>query len=215
MGRIKNIVQSDVQPGRRAAGRPREFDEGKALAAARSVFLDKGLAASTLDDLTAAMKINRPSLYAAFTDKEALYLRTLDEYAQGMQAQAGAALADAPTLRLALKRFYGGAIDVYTSGGAHAVGCYIVCSAIPEAVCNERVRAKAADVLRFLDSALERRFRRAIDEGELPAKADASALAALAGGILHSLAVRARGGAKRKELDALAANAIQMLTARV
>jgi AcrR family transcriptional regulator len=104
MGRIKNIVQSDVQPGRRSAGRPREFDEGKALAAARSVFLDKGLAASTLDDLTAAMKINRPSLYAAFTDKEALYLRTLDEYAQGMQAQAGAALVDAPTLRLALKR---------------------------------------------------------------------------------------------------------------
>jgi hypothetical protein len=81
-------------------------------------------------------------------------------------------------------------------------------------VCNERVRAKAADVLRFLDIALEQRFRRAIDEGELPAKADPSALAALAGGILHSLAVRARGDAKRKELDALAAHAIQMLTTR-
>jgi AcrR family transcriptional regulator len=214
MARIKNTVSPVAQPARRTAGRPREFDEGKALAAARSVFLDKGLAASTLDDLTAAMKINRPSLYAAFTDKEALYLRTLDGYVQDMQVMAGAALGDAPTLRLALKRFYGGAIEVYTSGGAHAVGCYIVCSAIPEAVCNERVRAKAAGVLRFIDSALEQRFRQAIDDGELPAKADPAALAALAGGILHSLAVRARGGAKRKELDALAANAIQMLTKR-
>jgi AcrR family transcriptional regulator len=214
MARIKNTVSPVAQPARRTAGRPREFDEGKALAAARSVFLDKGLAASTLDDLTAAMKINRPSLYAAFTDKEALYLRTLDGYVQDMQVMAGAALADAPTLRLALKRFYGGAIEVYTSGGAHAVGCYIVCSAIPEAVCNERVRAKATGVLRFIDSALEQRFRQAIDDGELPAKADPAALAALAGGILHSLAVRARGGAKRKELDALAANAIQMLTKR-
>jgi AcrR family transcriptional regulator len=214
MARIKNTVSPVAQPARRTAGRPREFDEGKALAAARSVFLDKGLAASTLDDLTAAMKINRPSLYAAFTDKEALYLRTLDGYVQEMQVMAGAALADAPTLRLALKRFYGGAIEVYTSGGAHAVGCYIVCSAIPEAVCNERVRAKAAGVLRFIDSALEQRFRQAIDDGELPAQAAPAALAALAGGILHSLAVRARGGAKRKELDALAANAIQMFTKR-
>ena len=214
MARIKNTDPSSAQPGRRAVGRPRAFDEGEALAAARSVFLDKGLAAATLDDLTAAMKINRPSLYAAFTDKEALYLRTLDGYVQDMKMMAGAALADAPTLRSALKRFYGGAIEVYTSGGAHAVGCYIVCSAIPESVCNESVRAKAADALHFLDSALERRFQRAIDDGELTAKADASALAALAAGILHSLAVRARGGARRKELEALATNAVQMLTAR-
>ena len=212
MGRIRNTVPSTTQPARRGAGRPREFDEARALDAARAVFLDKGLAAATLDDLTAAMLINRPSLYAAFTDKEELYLRTLDTYAQGMQALAGAALAEAPTLRLALKRFYAGAIEAYTGGGQHAVGCYIVSSAIPEAVCNERVRARAAEVLRFMDSALERRFRQASDDGELAEGSDPRELASLAGAILHSLSVRARGGAKRRELEALATSAVQMLT---
>lgn len=214
MSRIKNTVPSAAQPGRRGAGRPREFDEAVALDAARSVFLDKGLAAATLDDLTTAMQINRPSLYAAFTDKEELYLRTIDGYAQAMQAQAGAALAGAPTLRLALKRFYAGAIEAYTGGGEHAVGCYIVSSAIPEAVCNERVRARAAEVLRFMDSALEQRFRQAVEDGELPARSDPRELASLAGAILHSLSVRARGGAKRRELEALATSAVQMLTHR-
>lgn len=214
MSRNKDTVPSAAQPGRRSAGRPREFDEASALAAAQSVFLDKGLAAATLDDLTAAMQINRPSLYAAFTDKEELYLRTIDGYAQAMQAQAAAALAEAPTLRVALKRFYAGAIDAYTRGGAHAVGCFIVSSAIPEAVCNERVRVRAAEVLRFMDAALERRFRQAMDDGELSEKHDPRALAALAGAVLHSLSVRARGGAKRKELEALASSAVQMLAGR-
>lgn len=214
MSRIKDTVPLTTQPARRGAGRPRAFDEAKALAAAQSVFLDKGLAAATLDDLTAAMQINRPSLYAAFTDKEELYLKTVDGYAQAMQAHATAALAEAPTLRLALKHFYAGAIEAYTGGGAHAVGCYIVSSAIPEAVCNERVRLRAAEVLRFMDAALERRFRQAVDDGELPAKRDIRELATLAGAVLHSLSVRARSGAKRKELDALASSAVEMLAGR-
>jgi AcrR family transcriptional regulator len=210
---VKHNIPSGTKLPRRAPGRPRQFDEARALAAARGVFVDKGLAATTLDDLTDAMQINRPSLYGAFTDKETLYLKTIDGYAAEMVAKAGAALAGAPDIKQALKQFYAAALDVYTGGGAHPVGCFIVTSAVPEAVTNPRIASRAADILRGLDAALEHRLRRAVEDGQLPRKADPASLAAIAGSILHSLAVRARTGERRKALDTLAVNAVRMITA--
>jgi AcrR family transcriptional regulator len=210
MRRVKHIVPHSTKSSRRA-GRPREFDEAEALAAARDVFLEKGLAAATLDDLTGAMNINRPSLYAAFTGKEALYLKALDAYAAAMAGHMVAALEGSSRIEDALRRFYGGALDVYYAEGKKAVGCFIVCSAVPESTTNEAVRERAVAVLQGIDAALERRLRRAVEYRELPRQTDAAALARLAAAVLHSLAVRVRSGAKRKTLDAFVEDAIRLL----
>jgi AcrR family transcriptional regulator len=207
---VKHIVPSSTKSPRRA-GRPRQFDETEALAAARDVFLEKGLAAATLDDLTGAMNINRPSLYAAFTDKETLYLKAVDAYAAAMRRHMLAALEDTPRIADALRRFYMGALDVYFAEGKKAVGCFIVCSAVPESTTNEAVRERATAVLQGIDAALERRMRRAIDDRELPRNTDPAALARVAAAVLHSLAVRVRSGTKRKALDAFVADTIRLL----
>lgn len=207
---VKHIVPNSTKQPRRA-GRPRQFDEAEALAAARDVFLEKGLAAATLDDLTGEMNINRPSLYAAFTDKETLYLKALDAYAAAMRQHMLAALEDTPRVEDALRRFYLGALDVYFAEGKKAVGCFIVCSAVPESTTNEAVRERATAVLQGIDAVLERRLKRAVEERQLPRDTDTAALARLAAAILHSLAVRTRAGTRRKALETFIADAVRLL----
>jgi len=208
---VKHIVPNSTKSPRRA-GRPREFDEARALAAARNVFAEKGLAATTLDDLTAAMGINRPSLYGAFTDKETLYLKALDAYAAAMAQNMVAALDGAPHVKDALRRFYMGALDVYLAEN-NAVGCFIVSSAVPESTTNPEIRQRAAAVLAALDAALERRLKRAVEDRELPRNTDTAALGRLAAAILHSLAVRTRAGTRRKALETFVTDAIGLMLA--
>ena len=73
--------------------------------------------------MAAATGINRPSLYAAFGDKAGLYLKTLERYQQKSRAASKQLLADSSTLRVFLKRFYEGALDIYRAGGTEARGC--------------------------------------------------------------------------------------------
>src|SRR5215471_8626171 len=96
-----------------AKGRPREFDTEKALDAALQVFWRKGYEGATLPDLTEAMGINRPSLYAAFGSKEELFRKALDRYAEGPAAYIRAAL-DEPTARAVAERLLSGTIDLLT-----------------------------------------------------------------------------------------------------
>src|SRR5213594_2671193 len=105
-----------VQKKRNSAmpkGRPREFDIEKALDRAMEVFWRKGYEGASLPDLTKAMGINRPSMYAAFGNKEALFRRALDRYAQGPAHYVSDAL-NAPTAREAIERLFFGVIDLVT-----------------------------------------------------------------------------------------------------
>src|SRR6202166_3627556 len=97
----------------RALGRPRSFETGKALDAAMKVFWCKGYEGASLSDLTRAMGINRPSLYAAFGDKEALFRKFLDRYAEGPAAYVHQTLKE-PTARAVVKRLLLGAADLLT-----------------------------------------------------------------------------------------------------
>jgi len=198
---------SDPPPARR--GRPRQYDPDSALARAASAFWKNGYAATSLDDLAAATGMNRPSLYAAFGDKREIYLKTLDYYMEEGQALARAALAGDPPLRVFLKRFYDKALDLYFGDGPR--GCYTVGTAARVAMVDDDVRKFLADRVRNADDFLKKQIEKGRERGEIARDADAAALAYLATGTLHTLAVRSRAGIPRKELEALAKAAIAVI----
>src|SRR6266852_3492764 len=109
-------------------GRPRAFDIDKALDRALGVFWRKGYEGTTLSDLTEAMGINRPSLYAAFGSKEGLFRKALDRYAEGPAAYVREALNE-PTARAVAERLLGGAADLLTDP-RHPRGCLAVQGAL-------------------------------------------------------------------------------------
>src|ERR1700726_3896377 len=109
-------------------GRPREFDADKALEAALKVFCRKGFEGASLPDLTRAMGINRPSLYAAFGNKEGLFRKALDRYVEGPASYVSKALA-APTARAAAEGLLFGASAALTDPRT-PVGCLAVHGAL-------------------------------------------------------------------------------------
>src|SRR3954449_3840601 len=190
-------------------GRPRAYDPDEALKRAAETFWKAGYAGTSLDDLVEATGMNRPSLYAAFGDKREIYLKTLDYYMEESRALARAALAGDPPLRVFLKRFYDKALDLYFGDGPR--GCYTVGTAATVAAVDDDVRKFLADRVRNADDFLRRQIEKAQAQGEIARDADPAALAYLATGTLHTLAIRSRAGISRKELDALAKAAIAVI----
>ena len=121
-------------------GRPRAFDAKAAIGKARDVFWDKGFASASLDTLSAATNLNRPSLYGAFGDKEDLYLDTLEGYRQDGMDVLTEALNPSLPLRDNIARVYAGALEIYLHGETAARGCFLIGTATAEAVQHERVR---------------------------------------------------------------------------
>ena len=195
----------------RGRGRPRRVEPDQALDRALDAFWTGGYNGTSLDELSAATRMNRPSLYAAFGDKQQIYLAALGRFAQTMEAAVRAAMADAPTLAEALARFYSSALTVYLGGEGLARGCFVICTATVDAPEEPLIRDALQAVLRLIDTQLAARFRQAVEAGELPPDADADALGALAAATLHSLAVRARAGTPRAALETLAAASIAQL----
>ena len=195
----------------RPRGRPRAFDPEKALHEARDVFWDAGYAASSLDELSAAMAMNRPSVYAAFGDKEALYLQALEGYRDDGAAAMRAALDPRKPLAEGLREMYAGALELYFSNTPAPRGCFLIGTAATEAVRNEKVRATYRGSLALFDSLLEERFRLAQKTGEIDAASDPAILAKLADSIMFALAVRSRSGESRADCEAVAEAGVAML----
>ena len=200
--------KSNAAPRR---GRPRQYDPERALADAAASFWKSGYAGTSLDELAAATGMNRPSLYAAFGDKRDLYLKTLERYRDQSRALALELLADEPPLRVYLERFYRAALDIYQAGDERARGCYTISTAATQATVDPAVRAFLAESIRATDAFLSNLIAKARDRGEIEASADPAALAQLATATLHTLAVRARAGISRRQLNALAAAAIDTI----
>jgi AcrR family transcriptional regulator len=188
-------------------GRPREFDVEKALDSALKVFWRKGYEGTTLPDLTKAMGINRPSLYAAFGSKEGLFRKALDRYAEGPAAYVREALNE-PTTRAVAERLLGGAIGLLT-GRQNPHGCLLVQSALACGEEAESVRQELAARRLRSELALRRRLERARAEGDLPAKAEPADLARYLVTVLRGMAVQAAGGASREQLRRVVALALR------
>jgi AcrR family transcriptional regulator len=192
------MKRSAKQPVRR--GRPRAFDAERALDAAMRVFWQYGYEGTSLPALTKAMGINRPSLYAAFGNKEALFRKTLDRYTEQAGCMINAALSQ-PTARGVVESLFRDVVAprAKTDEGR---GCMLVQSALACSKESSRVRK---DVLRrrgAVELLLRERFNRARAEGDLPADAVPAALAKYVVTIQHGLAVQLAGGADRDELRA-------------
>jgi AcrR family transcriptional regulator len=174
-------------------GRPREFDADEALAAALRVFWVKGYEAASLNDLTEAMGITRPSLYAAFGNKEALFRKALDLYEREKLAYVGEAL-EAPTSRQVLERLLRGALAMQTNE-CEPKGCLRIIGSVICAAESETIRADLMQRRRSSEDALCARFERAMAEGDLPPGSNVSGLCAHVVAILQGLALQARSGA--------------------
>ena len=190
-----------------AAGRPRNFDMDQALDQALRVFWEKGYEGASLLDLTEAMGINRPSLYAAFGNKEELFRKALDRYETGPTAFVARALEE-PTARQVADRLLKEGINMVTHpdhpGGCLAVQGALVCGDDAQPIREElERRRKAGEVM------IRKRFQRAKAEGDLPADVEPNDLARYVTTVMRGLAVQAAGGATRKELLRVAELAMQ------
>ena len=162
------------------------------------VFWRKGYEGASLADLTKAVGVNRPSLYAAFGDKEALFRKALDRYLDGPAAYTQEALKE-PTARAVVERLLRGATDLNTAP-RNPEGCLMVqgalaCSEAADSIRQELTACRAAG-----EAAIRRRLQRAKSDGDLPADVNPADLARYIATVLYGIAVQTAGGASRDEL---------------
>ncbi len=197
------------QPKRR--GRPRAYQPEVALGKALDLFRKDGFAATSLDDLSAATGMNRPSLYGAFGDKRDLYIKSYQRYRADARAAMIEIFRDQLPIRKRLERIFAVALDIYLSGEAGPRGCFTVMTAASEAVSDPDIRAMVLEGFSELDKAFAACFRRARKKGELPLASDPQVLAQLASATIHTIAIRARARTPRKELEAIVKGAIDVM----
>jgi TetR/AcrR family transcriptional regulator, copper-responsive repressor len=204
------MVQKSKSP--RARGRPRSYEPDEALGQARDAFWDAGFTGTSLDDLSDATGMNRPSLYGAFGDKRALYLQTLERYREmGRAVMREELFAEPRPLEDALRGMFARAISIYLAGKRGARGCFLVGTATAEAVQDAEIRTVLADGLHELDDLLATRLRQALDSGELKSDLEPADLARVLCGIMNSLALRARAGESRATLEATAEAGVRLV----
>ena len=192
-------------------GRPREFCVEDALAAALRVFWSKGYEGASLTELTEAMGITRPSLYAAFGNKEALFRKALDLYERDKVAYMGAAL-QASTARGVAERLLYGAVDLQT--GDDPKGCLGVISSVACGAEAESIRAEVVGRRASSDAALLRRMEQAKIDGDLPAHIEPAGLVRYLSAVLQGLCLQAGTGTPVADLRDLVATTLDLWPGR-
>ena len=198
-------------PPPKGRGRPRAYQPEVALGKALDLFRKDGFAATSLDDLSAATGMNRPSLYGAFGDKRELFIKSYRRYRDDARGAMGDIFRDELPVRRRLERIYAVALDIYLSGESGPRGCFTVMTAASEAVHDPDIRAMVLEGFVELDKAFAACFRVAKEKGELPESADPVVLAQLASATIHTIAIRARAQTPRKELEAIVNGALDVM----
>jgi len=187
---------------RKPRGRPRAYNPDVALERAMQTFWKSGYCATSLDDLSEAMQMNRPSLYAGFGDKHRLYIKAMQRFqdqARQYFAQALVARSDDISFADVVSRYLLAAIDLYT---AHdATGCAIIATATVQALTEPDIGQLLDQMLQEMDSQLRQCLQTARDRGALPETTDIEALTFLLTSTVHSIGIRARAGHGRERLE--------------
>jgi AcrR family transcriptional regulator len=189
---VQKTVRNTVKVAPRRRGRPRAFEPETALAQAMDVFWKDGFAATSLDDVSAATGLNRPSLYGAFGDKRALYLQAYGQYRKRVNETFQPLFQARKPLRTKLRRILIAALDLYLSGEDGPRGCFTVLSAASDAIADPELHALVGEAIDSTDRAFGRMFADARAAGELPESADPRRLARMASATIHTLSIRAR-----------------------
>lgn len=180
-------------------GRPRAFREQDALDAAMRIFWEKGYEGASLDDLTEAMGINRSSLYATFGDKEALFQRAVERYREGPMGFFHEALQK-PTARGVVEALFRGTVK-FLGDPTHPKGCLTLQGGLACGAGAENVKRLMIDWRKRGQSTLQRRFRRAQSEGDLPKDVSPTDLARYIAIVMNGLGVQAVNGATSAEMN--------------
>ena len=189
------------------SGRTRQFDVDEALDRALAVFWARGYEGATLPELTRAMGINRPSLYAAFGNKEELFRKALDRYQTGPMSFLTKALKE-PTAGAAAEAIFSGFIRMQRNR-EKARGCLVVSSALASGDEAETVRQELVQLRQSIVAVFRKRFERAVEDGDLPKGTDCATLGRYIATVLNGLAVQAASGTPEKELRLVSALAMQ------
>lgn len=188
-------------------GRPRSFDRTAALERAMQVFWEKGYEGASLADLTAAMGINPPSLYAAFGCKEALYLEVMELYSRTIGTEIWSALETVPNAKEAVDGFLLATAKAYSQPD-QPHGCLIALGGlhsgeVTKPICDALCRHRADNIVK-----LRQRLERAVAEGELPASIDPEAIATFYATVQNGMSILARDGGDYKALKHVADGAM-------
>lgn len=179
-------------------GRPRSFDRTDALRRAMMLFWKHGYEGTSMADLTAAMGITAPSLYAAFGCKEALFREVVEHYQANEGRFTGEALAADTSAREAIEAMLNGAaVNLGATGG-----CLVVTAATKCGADNETVGSYLQENRVSRNDAIHRRLERALEEGELPPGTDTRGLATFYATLLQGMSIQARDGTSKKSLKA-------------
>ena len=192
---MKNVISS------KKAGRPRGFCPEEALETALHLFWRKGYEGTSISDLTEAIGVNRPSLYAAFGSKEELFRRVLDRYAAGYDSAVSAALAQ-PTARDCAEAL----LMAYAQerSESEAAGCLLVQGALACSAESDAIRCELAARREAMVETLRVRFEQAQADGDFPADAQPADMARYVVTVMNGMSVQAAGGAGAEELRRVA-----------
>jgi len=206
---MKKILRKEPAPPKpkRPRGRPRSFDRDTALDKAMEVFWRKGFESTSVADLTEAMGINPPSLYAAFGDKEQLFLEAVERY----QARRGESCpyCEEPTARGAVEKLLLYMADELTSG-EHPRGCLMQMAAATSTASSQKLQAALLAKRMAGRTMLKQRIERGIEEGDVPAGTEVGTLVDFYGAVMAGMSMQAREGASRKSLRAIVENAMRI-----
>ncbi|WP_169949807.1 TetR/AcrR family transcriptional regulator [Microbispora sp. H11081] len=195
----------------RGRGRPRAFAEDEALDRAIRVFWEHGYEGASLSDLTAAMGINKPSLYIVFGSKEELFKRAVARYRDTYVAYAAGTLEE-PTAYAVIESYLRAAVDALT-GSDHPPGCLTIQGGLSCAPSNSGISEHLAGFRAVFEGELAQRLARAEKEGDLAPGTDTAALARFVVTLGQGLAVHAAAGAGREDLQAAVDVALRAVAA--
>jgi AcrR family transcriptional regulator len=201
----------------RPRGRPRLFDKDDALTTIQRIFWENGYSATSLDQISAETKINRPSLYATFGSKKDMYIKCLEHFAEMMGKRTEAAILSETDISRGLEKVFMQAMEIYrpkaskSDGGP--MGCFVTCTAPSEAGADEEIKEVLKMVLDKIDQTMRETVEAAIKDQKVQPKQTAKITGNLLGCLLNGLSLRARSGTSRDELELTAKAGIEQILA--